>query len=165
MSDFKAFTFDGKSTAWNALGKLESRNISWTWLDDVAEISVNKRGTYRVHSTWAQNSSNVPGGVSYGAILGGVLGLIFGPGGAFAGAAVGGSIGGLIGHHLNVKFNDPVLDNFAASLLNDTSALVIVGDKAPIAELSKALSEYDLKTFETVLDEDVERTLRKALKH
>jgi uncharacterized membrane protein len=165
MSDFKAFTFDGKSTARNALGKLESRNISWEWLDDIAEISVNKKGTYRVHSTWAQDSSNVPGGVSYGAILGGVLGLLLGPGGAFAGAAVGGSIGGLIGHHLNVKFNDPVLDKFAASLLNDTSALVILGDKMHIAELSRALSEYDLKTFETVLDEDVEKTLRKALKH
>jgi uncharacterized membrane protein len=164
MSHFKAFTFDGKSSARKAYDKLEDSNNSWDWFDDIAEISVNKRGTYRVHSTWAQDSSNVPGGIGFGALLGGALGMLFGPGGAIAAAAVEGSVGGLIGHHLNVKFNDPVLDNFAASLLNDTSALVIIGDKLSIAALSEALAEYKLKTFETELDEEVEKALRKALK-
>jgi uncharacterized membrane protein len=165
MSYFKAFTFEGKSSAWKAYDQLENSNNSWDWFDDLAVISVNKRGTYRVHSNWAQNSTNVPGGIGFGALLGGALGLLFGPGGALAAAAVGGSVGGLIGHHLNVKLNDPVLDKFAASLLNDTSAIVIIGDKVSVAALSEALAAYKLTTFETELAEEVEKALRKALKN
>jgi hypothetical protein len=33
-------------------------------------------------------------------------------------------MGGLVGSAINVEFNDPILDNFATSLLPDTSALV-----------------------------------------
>jgi uncharacterized membrane protein len=164
MSYFKAFTFNGKSAARKALDKLEWNNDSIYWLDDIAEVSVNKRGTYRVHSTWAQDSSNVPGGIGWGAMLGGLLGALLGPAGAVAGAAAGGSIGGLIGASINVEFNDPVLDNFAASLLPDTSALVILGDQATVAAVTVALAEYEVKVFETELDKDAEKAIRNALK-
>jgi uncharacterized membrane protein len=165
MSYFKAFTFVGKSAARKALDKLEWNDDSVYWLDDIAEVYVNKRGTYRVHSTWAQDSSNIPGGIGWGALLGGVLGAVLGPVGAAAGAAVGGSIGGLVGAEANVDFNDPILDNFAASLLPDTSALVILGDQATIAAVTAALAEYEVKVFETELDKEAEKSLRKAMKH
>jgi uncharacterized membrane protein len=164
MSYFKAFTFVGRSAARKALDKLEWNDDSVYWLDDIAEVSVNKRGTYRVHSTWAQDDSTVAGGVGWGAMVGGVLGAILGPAGAVAGAAMGGSIGGLVGASINVEFNDPILDNFAASLLPDTSALVIVGDQPTVADVTKALAEYEVKVFETELDKDAEKALRKALK-
>jgi uncharacterized membrane protein len=164
MSYFKAFTFVGRSAARKALDKLEWNDDSVYWLDDIAEVSVNKRGTYRVHSTWAQDDSAVAGGVGWGAIVGGVLGAILGPAGAVAGAAMGGSIGGLVGASINVEFNDPILDNFAASLLPDTSALVIVGDLKTVAAVTKALAEYEVKVFETELDKEAEKALRKALK-
>jgi uncharacterized membrane protein len=165
MSYFKAFTFNGKSAARKALDKLEWNEAAFNWLDDVAEVSVNKRGTYRVHSTWAQDSSNVPGGIGWGALVGGVLGAILGPGGAAAGAAMGGSIGGLVGASINVEFNDPVLDKFAASLLPDTSALVIVGDKVTVAAVTAALVEYKIQAFETELSKAAEDSIRKALKN
>jgi len=165
MSYFKAFTFEGKNSAGDALDKLEYDGNAYAWFDDVAVISVNKRGTYRVHSSWAQDSSNVTGGAGYGAFIGGVLGLILGPGGAIAGAAVGGSIGGLIAHHMNLKVEDPVLDDFAASLLHDTSALVLIGEKASLAELTAQLAAYEVKTFETEVDKEVEKSLKKALKN
>jgi uncharacterized membrane protein len=164
MSYFKAFTFKGKNAAGKALDKLEWNDTAYYWLDDVAEVSVNKRGTYRVHSTWAQDSSNVPGGIGWGALLGGLLGAVLGPAGAVAGAAAGGSIGGLIGASINVEFDDPVLDNFAASLLPDTSALVILGDQATVAAVTAALVDYEVTVFETELDKDAEKALRKALK-
>ncbi|MBX7110120.1 MAG: DUF1269 domain-containing protein [Chitinophagales bacterium] len=163
MSYFKAFTFSGKNEAGKALDKLEWNNTSYYWLDDVAEISVNKRGTYRVHSTWAQDSSNVPGGIGYGALVGGLIGSLLGPAGTAAGAALGGSMGGFVGASLNVEFNDPVLDTFAASLLPDTSALVIIGDQPTIAAVTAALVEYKVQAFETELDKDAEKALRKAL--
>ncbi len=163
MSYFKAFTFLGKNEAGKALDKLEWNSDSYYWLDDVAEIRVNKRGTYRVHSTWAQDSSNVPGGIGYGALVGGLIGSLLGPAGAAAGAAFGGSMGGFVGASLNVEFDDPILDTFAASLLPDTSALVIIGDKATIAAVTAALVEYKVQAFETELDKDAENALRKVL--
>ena len=165
MSYFKAFKFLGKSSAGDALDKLEWNDAAYYWLDDVAEISVNKRGTYRVHSTWAQDSSAVAGGVGVGAYLGGVIGLLFGPGGAVAGAAIGGSLGGVAGHEENKKFNDPVLDKFAASLLPDTSALVIIGDAVTVAQVTTALAEYEVEVFETEVDEAMEKSVRKAMKN
>jgi uncharacterized membrane protein len=164
MSYFKAFTFVGKSAARKALDKLEWNDDSVYWLDDIAEVSVNKRGTYRVHSTWAQDSSAVPGGIGWGALVGGLLGALLGPAGAVAGAAMGGSLGGLVGASVNVEFNDPILDNFAASLLPETSALVIMGDQPTIAAVTLALADYEVQVFETELDKDAEKALRKALK-
>lgn len=164
MSYFKAFTFAGKNEAGKALDKLEWNDSAVDWLDDIAEISVNKRGTYRVHSTWAQDSSNVPGGIGFGALVGGLIGSLLGPGGAAAGAAFGGSMGGLIGSSINMEFNDPVLDNFAASLLPDTSALVIIGDAGTVAEVTAALAEYKIEAFETELSKEAEDALRKAMK-
>lgn len=165
MSYFKAFTFLGKNEARKALDKLEWNDDSYYWLDDVAEVSVNKRGTYRVHSTWAQDSSNVAGGVGFGVLTGGLLGALLGPVGAVAGAALGGSMGAIAGESMNIEFNDPILDNFAASLLPDTSALVIMGDQATVAAVTAALVDYKVQAFETQLDKDAEKALRAALKN
>jgi uncharacterized membrane protein len=165
MSYFKAFTFPGKRSARKALDKLEVNEDAYYWLDDIAEISENKRGTYRVHSTWAQDSSTVAGGIGWGALAGGVIGMLFGPGGAIAGAAAGGSIGGVVGHNLNVEFDDPVLDKFAASLVPDSSALVIIGDQPTVAAVTGVLAEYKIAAFETELTKEAEDSLRKAMKN
>ena len=165
MTYFKSFTFDGRRSASKAFDAIDDNSDNdYDWLDDVAEISVNKSGHYRVHSTWAQDSSNVAGGIGFGALCGGLIGLLFGPAGALAGAAVGGSVGGLIGHHDNVEFNDPVLAKFAASLKPETSALVIVGDAASLAEFTAELAAYDVVTYETEIDKDLEKSLKKAMK-
>ena len=165
MSYFKAFKFVGKRSAGKALDELEWNDSDFYWLDDVAEVTVNKKGTYRVHSTWAQDSSAVAGGIGWGALLGGLLGAVLGPAGAVAGAAMGGSLGGVTGAALNVEFNDPVLDDFAASLLPDTSALVILGDEATVAAVTAALAEYEVTVFETELTKEAEDALRKAMKN
>lgn len=156
MVNFKAYTFVGKKTARQVLDGIEDSDLDYIWDDDVATISVNARGHIKVHSTWAQDSSNVSGGISLGAITGGLIGLLFGPGGALAGAAVGGSIGGIIGHRDNVEFDDPALDDFAASLLNDTSALILLGNDDIVTEFAAAVAEadYDAAVYEAVLEEE-----------
>ena len=166
MKYFKAFTFEGKRTANKAINKMEDMTNSYVWFDDgnVAEISVNKRGHYRVHSTWAQDDTNVSGGIGIGAILGGVIGLLLGPGGALAGAAIGGSLGGLIGNSDNVEFNDPTLADFAASLQPDTSALVIMGEENVVDEFTKELDDYDYQTFQTQVDDATIDSLKKDMK-
>ena len=122
MSYFKSYVFDGRKTA----RKIEDSDASYLWIDegDVAEISVSKRGNYRVHSTWAQNTSNVPGGIGFGALVGGVIGVLFGPLGLIAGAAYGGSVGGLIGASESFAFDDPSLDGVLRLDTADQQAVV-----------------------------------------
>lgn len=170
MINFKAVTFAGKRTAHKVLNAIEDSPASYIWIEegDVASISVSQKGHIRVHSTWAQDSSMVSGGIGLGALLGGLIGLFLGPAGAMAGSAIGGSIGGLIGHHENVKFDDPMLDDFAASLVNDSSALLLLGPQSAIDDFTTelaALTEYEFEAFETELDKDALKALEKAMKN
>jgi len=164
MYGFKAIIFDGKKTARKALDTLEDRDIDYVWIDDVAEVSKSKHGSIRVHSTWAQDDSEVGAGAGFGAITGGLLGMLFGPGGALAGAAVGGSLGALIGATDEIAFDDPRLDDFAVALNDDTSALVLVGEEATLADFVSAVEPFGGKIIETNLDEDDIKALRKALR-
>ncbi len=82
MYGFRAYLFDGKKTARKALESLEDQTPVYVWIDDVAVVSRSKHGSIRVHSTWAQDDSEVGTGAGFGAVTGGLLGLLFGPGGA-----------------------------------------------------------------------------------
>ncbi len=167
MTHLKAFTFDGKKSAQKAFDKIEDNLYTYDWYvdGDIAEISVNKNGNYRVHSTWAQDDSNVSGGIGVGAILGGLVGLLFGPGGAIAGAALGGGVGGLIGDSENIDFEDPALDDFAASLVPDSSALLIIGDTSTLADFTSELADYEAQTFEKEIDDETEKQIKAAMKN
>jgi uncharacterized membrane protein len=164
MYGFKAFVFDGKKTARKALDAIEDRGTDYVWIDDVAEVSRSKHGSIRVHSTWAQDDSEVGAGAGFGAVTGGLIGVLLGPAGALAGAAVGGSLGAMIGADDNITFDDPRLDDFAASLVKDSSALVLVGEETTLADFVSVFEPYGGKIIETNLDEKDIKALRKALK-
>lgn len=165
MYGFKAVIFDGKKTADKALDTLEDYPSGYAWIEDVAELSRGKLGGIRVHSTWAQDDSAVGEGAGLGALTTGLIGLLFGPAGAAAGAIAGGSLGALIGASSNVAFDDPVLDDFAASLDKDTSALVLVGEKATLADFTSAVEPFGGKIVQTDLNEADVKALRKDLKY
>ena len=164
MNGFRAFVFDGKKTARKAFDTLEDYTPAYEWIDDVAIVTKSKHGSIRVHSTWAQDDSAVGGGTAFGAITGGLLGLMLGPGGAMAGAVTGGSLGFLIGASADLAFDDPRLDDFAAALVDDTSALILVGDETTLADFVSAVEPFGGKIIETDLDEDDIKALRKAMK-
>ncbi len=163
MYGFKAFVFDGKKTAGKAFDTLEDYTPAYEWIDDVAIVTKSKYGSIRVHSTWAQDDSAVGGGTAFGVITGGLLGLMLGPGGALAGAVTGGSLGLLIGASADLAFDDPRLDDFAAALVDDTSALILVGDETTLADFVSAVEPFGGKIIETDLDEDDIKALRKGL--
>jgi uncharacterized membrane protein len=163
MVAFKAYTFKGKKTAAKAFHTLEDYSPEYYWIDDVALVSRSKHGHLRVHSTWAQDESGTAG-LGWGAFTGGLIGLLAGPGGALAGAAVGGSIGGLFGAAEDVAFDDPKLDEFAASLDKDTSALVLVGEEATLLDFATAVEPFGGEVIDTNLDEKDVKALRKAMK-
>jgi uncharacterized membrane protein len=164
MYVFKAFVFNGKRTAGKALDTLEDRGSVLPWIDDVAVVSRSKLGFIRIHSTWAQDDSAVGVGTGFGAVTGGLLGALLGPGGAMAGAAMGGSLGATFGVAGEVAVDDPRLDDFAASLAKDTSALILVAEQATIAAFTSAVAPFGGKVIETNLNGDDVKALRKALK-
>ncbi len=165
MYGFKAFVFDGKKTARKAFDTLEDYTPAYVWVDDVAEMSKSKHGSIKVHSTWAQDDSAVGAGIGFGAVTAGLIGLMFGPAGAMAGAIAGGSMGGIIGAASNVAFDDPALDDFAASLVKDSSALILVGDEATLADFTTAVEPFGGKVVYTDLNADDIKALRKDLKY
>lgn len=164
MYGFKAFVFDGKKTARKTLDTIEEQGTTYMWVDDVAEMSRSKHGSVRIHSTWAQDDSDVGVGAGFGAVTGGLLGMLLGPGGAMAGAAVGGSVGALMGAGEEDAFADPALDDFAAALGKDRSALVLVGEETTLADFGSVVEPFGGEVINTNLNEDDIKALRKALK-
>ena len=164
MYGFKAFVFNGKKTASKALDTLEDRTPVYPWIDDVAMVSRSKLGIVRIHSTWAQDDSAVGVGTGLGALTGALLGMLLGPGGALAGAAAGGSVGALFGITDEVAFDDPRLDDFAASLVKDSSALILVAENPTLlADFASVVQPFGGKIIETNLNEDDIKALKKAL--
>jgi len=163
MYGFKAFVFNGKKTAGRAFDTLEDHMPVYPWIDDAAVVSKNKLGFTRIHSTWAQDDSAVGVGTGVGALTGALLGVLLGPGGVLAGAAAGGSMGAMFGVGSEIAFDDPRLDEFAASLTKDTSALILVGEKVSIADFTSAVTPFGGKVIETNLDDKDIAALKKAL--
>jgi len=164
MVGFKAFTFNGKKTAAKALHTLEDYSPEYYWIDDVAVVSRSKHGHLRINSTWAQDNEAAKG-LGWGAVAGGLIGMLAGPGGALAGAAVVGSLGGVLGMDEDAAFNDPKLDAFAESLERETSAMILVGEEATLADFYSAVEPYGGEVIETDLDEKDIKALRKALNY
>jgi len=164
MYGFKAFVFNGKKTAAKALDTLEDHMPVYPWIEDAAVVSRSKLGIIRIHSTWAQDDSAIGIGRGLGALTGAMLGVLMGPGGALAGAAMGGSMGALFGLTDEIAFDDPKLDDFAASLAKDTSALILVAEEATIADFTAAVAPFGGKVIQTNLNEKDVKALRKALR-
>jgi len=163
MAKFKAVTFKGKKTAMKALHTLEDYSPEYYWIDDVAVVSRSKHGHIRVNSTWAQDESG-KAGLGWGAVAGVLIGMLAGPGGALAGAAVGGGVMGIVGKGVDVAVDNPRLDDFAAALDKDTSALIIVADEAEVADFWTAVDPLGGEVIDTDLDENDIKAIRKALK-
>ena len=164
MYGFKAYVFDGKKTAGKAYDALEEHKPIYPWIDDAAVVSKNKLGFTRVHSTWAQDDTAVGVGTGLGVMTGALLGALLGPGAAAAGAAVGGSVGAVSGVAGESVLSDPRLDDFAASLAKDTSALILVGERASILDFTSAVQPFGGKIIETNLNEKDVKALKQLIK-
>lgn len=119
--------FDGTRTAQRILDDLSDLH-AFPWLSDVAVVSRNKLGISRVHSSWAQDSSNVSGGGAAGSLSGVLLGGLLGPAGALVGFLTGGALGSASGKSFNEEVSDPNLEELRGSLKKKSSALVLIGE-------------------------------------
>ena len=168
MAIFRAITFQGKKTASKALNAIEENN-DYIWIDDIAVLSRSKNGFIRVDSTWAQEDTAVGASAGWGALTGALLGALMAPQGAIA-AAIGagafsvGTFSALFSELFNVAVSDPRLEEFAASLKNDSSALVLVADAVYADEFGTVFAPYGGKVIETEINEHDVEALRQALK-
>jgi uncharacterized membrane protein len=168
MTQFVAITFQGRKTASKAFDAVEDSN-DYLWLDDIALVSRSKHGYIRVHSTWAQDDSIVKGSAGWGAITGALLGAMIAPAGAVAaavgaGALGGGSLGALFGVGTDLVFEDPILSDFAASLKDDTSAVVLVSDSVAVDEFGRVFEPFGGNIIDTELNEHDVKALKEAVK-
>jgi uncharacterized membrane protein len=165
MLHVTALIFDGSKTASKALNAIEDEAPeARLWIDDVAVISRGKHGRVRVNSTWAESDDAAAAGTGFGAITGGLIGATMGPGGAVAGALGGGALFGLMGLTANVAAEDPRLEELAAKLKDDSSALVLVADERIGSEFRSAFEPYDAELIETDLNEHDVKALREQIK-
>jgi uncharacterized membrane protein len=164
MYGFVTVVFDGHRTAQMAYNTLVDFTPVYGWADDVAVVSRGKLGATHIHSTWAQDDSDVGVGGGWGLVTGGLIGLLFGPGGAMAGAAIGGSIGAMGGATNEMMLEDPRLDEVADALVKNSSALILVGEDPMLADFSSAIEPLGGKVIKSDLTEADIKALRKALK-
>ena len=168
MALFRALTFEGKNTASKALQAIEETQ-DFIWLDDVAVLSRSKNGFIRVDSTWAQEDTAVAASAGWGALTGALLGALMGPQGAIAGAVGAGAfsvgtLSAMFSGMFDLAIADPRLDDFAASLKNDTSALVLVTDAVYADEFGNVFAPYGGTVTETEINEHDVKAIREALK-
>ena len=165
MLHVNAFVFKGRKTAGKALDTLdEQAPNARRWIDDVAVISRGKHGFVRINSTWAQSDESTAVGAGFGAITGGLIGAMMGPQGAVAGALGGAGLYGLMGATVDMAVEDPRLDELAAKLEDDSSALVLVADEPTAADFVSAVEPLDATLIETELNEHDVKSLREHLK-
>ena len=168
MAEFRAYVFDGKKSAQRALDDVEEAMAvtGYGWLDDVAVVSRSKHGFVKVNSTWAQSDTAVKGGIGWGTITGGLLGALAGPEGALAGAIGGGSLGGFIGSGIDISVADPRLEELAARLEDDTSALILVGESPAADAFVDAFATTGAALIEAAITEaQVEEIRNELTKH
>jgi uncharacterized membrane protein len=157
-----AYVFEGTDTAEEALRKVRAaEELDLVWLDDLAVIKHHHSGRVSIHSTWAQDDSNLTGGIGWGAVTGALIGVLVGPGGALAGLIGGGSLAGAVGPAVDLSLDDPALDDLAASLDEGTSALVLVGETADFVD---AFEDTAARLIEAELATETINELRRKVR-
>ena len=63
-----------------------------------------------------------------------------------------------------IAFDDPRLNDFAATLAKDTSALILVAEEITLADFTSAVEPFGGRVIQTNLNEDEVNSLKKALK-
>lgn len=158
MSDLIVITFDGEGTAERALASVRDVERGGGFgLDDTAVIAKSPTGTVRVKNEWSS-------GAEVGAVTGGLLGALvtffFPP----VGAAVGAGLGALVGSRFETGVEQRFVDDVAAALTPDGSALfLVVKDGEHAAAVVSAFNPFKGTVYQTTLAPDFEDSLRRAL--
>ncbi|MDQ1379875.1 MAG: hypothetical protein QOJ71_594 [Actinomycetota bacterium] len=140
MADLIVLTFDNPYGATRALAGVRAlEELHYAWIDDVAVIEKHKSGFVTIHSPH--------GSPATGAWVGGLLGLLlfwwFPPAWFFGGWLAGLGIGALVGETMaKVGLDKRMVDEIKSELKPGTSALLLMGARGDVDEMSRAFEQY-----------------------
>lgn len=154
-------SFDGENKAADVLKKLKTLNRKQEiHLVNAAVLAKNARGKFRMYETEDVNTAQ---GAVFGAITGGLLGLLGGPAGVVMGAAAGAAVGGVAASQLDMGFENDTLAAFESSLLDDSSALIVLVEHRWADQLDQALQTFSDDLFRHALNEETSQTIWEQL--
>lgn len=154
-----AYVFNSAVGASSALRQIRPpQDLDWGWLDHVAVITRQPSGRVSVDCTWGVEARAAGAELDWGALTGALLGVLAGPSGPLA-SVLGGALPPAVGGDAEVSLYDRTLEEFAAKLQPDTSALVLWGDKN---DFTRLFQPFDATLIETTIDGEIARRIRAA---
>jgi hypothetical protein len=146
MVGFKALTFTGKKTAKKTLQLLAEYPAEYYWIDNVAVVSRNERGHFKVNRTWVEDKRGKTES-SWGAVTRSFISIM-------TSMATGGRFWGLIYVSQGSVITGLALDVFAAALYRDSSALVLAGEGTTLAEFGSVVEPFGEDIIDKIFDEN-----------
>jgi uncharacterized membrane protein len=158
MANLVVITFDSAGEASQVRETLRSiEQQGLLSLDDSAVVVKDQEG--KVHI-----KNETDRGVKVGAVGGGALGLLIGsvffP---FAGLVGGALVGAVVGKMVDLGVDQKFVDDVAAALKPDSSALFVLVRQANASAAISALKPYQGQVYHTSLPSDTEQELRRIL--
>jgi uncharacterized membrane protein len=101
--------------------------------------------------------------VAWGALAGGVLGGLLFFMMPVVGIAAGAALGGYLGHSLTLNIDKKFIDDVAANLQPNTSAIFMVVSDENQAAVLNALKDHKGKLIQTSVSSDMEDQLKRVL--
>ncbi len=158
MSDLIVIKFEGTDTAERALESVRGVQGSGAFgLNDTAVVASDASGNIRVKNEWSTGAET---GAVVGGFVGAIVTFVFPP----AGAAIGAGFGALIGSKLQTGVEKGFVEDVAAALTPNTSALFLVVKSGGAADaVVTAFRQFQGTVYHTTLSPDLEDSLRRAL--
>jgi uncharacterized membrane protein len=133
-----AYIFADRKTAKQVSGELKSS----AWIQNYkviadAVVEMDEKGKAHIHQ---DGHGGI--GATGGAVIGGLLGLIGGPAGLLAWAVAGGVIGGFAGHYAGRVIPKEDLEELAAEMKPNTSAILAIIEDKEYEALVASMTPY-----------------------
>jgi uncharacterized membrane protein len=139
MADLIVLKFNDTYGAQQAMAGLRAlTELNKAWVDDVAVVERHKSGRVSSHTT----HGSVSAGAWFGGLVGMLIGLLFPP--AFFGLFLAGAAGGALGQKIvkETGLDQQMLTEIKDSLTKGSSALIMIGARGDVDEMSEAFAKY-----------------------
>ena len=161
QNELLAIVFDGEEQAQTVLDALQ--RLHHEGVIDLHNAAIIKRDAAGKTSIHEQNDFTTREGTLGGAALGGLIGLLRGK--LLGDTLIGAGVGYLASKAMDLGFSDAFLDEIAASLAPNTSALVLAVEFERLDAALQALDQFHGKVIQQTLPADQARKLAAVLEN